>query len=105
MISRNRQLSILNNLILGLAIIILGIIVIVGSINIYTRVINLFVYIFIIIGLSELGNFLLKNKIVRNFQVLLRIILNIVLGFIMLLFPKIPLSILPIVFSLYILFN
>lgn len=105
MISKNRQLSILNNLISGLAIIILGIIVIVGSINIYTKVINLFVYIFIIIGLSELGNFLIKKKIVRNFQILLRIILNIVFGFIMLLFPKIPLSILPIVFSLYLLFN
>lgn len=105
MFLRNKQLSILNNLISGLGIVILGIIATIGSINLYTKVINLFVYIFIIFGLSGLANFLLNKKIVRNKQVLFRVIINIVLGFVMLLFPKIPLSILPIVFSVYLLFN
>lgn len=89
----------------GISIITLGIIIIIGNINIYTRVINLFVYIFLIYGFSKLLNFILNKKIVRNSQALFGIIINIVLGFVMLLFPKIPLSILPIVFSIYLLFN
>lgn len=105
MIVRKNKISLLNNLISGFGIIILGIIVTIGSINMYTKAINLFVYIFIIYGLSKLVNFLLNKKIVRNKQILLGIILNIVLGFIMLVFPKIPLSILPLIFSLYMLFN
>lgn len=102
---KKKQISLINILISGLGIIILGIIVTIGSINMYTKTINLFVYIFIIYGLSKLINFLLNRKIVRNKQTLLGIIINIVLGVVMLLFPKVPLSILPIVFSMYLLLN
>lgn len=102
---KKRELNLINNLISGLCIITLGIIVTVGSIDMYTKVINLIVYVFIIYGLSKLVNFILNKKIARNISVLLGIIVNIILGFVMLIFPKVPLSILPIVFSIYLLFN
>lgn len=102
---KKKQISLINNLITGIGIIILGIIVVVGSINMYTKAIKLLVYIFIIFGLSKLLNFLLNKKIVRNKETLLSVILNLVLGLIMIIFPKIPLSILPLIFSLYLLFN
>lgn len=105
MFKRRKSLSILNNFITGVTLITLGVIVVIGSINLYTRVVNLLVYAFIILGLSQFINFLLNKKIVRNKQVLFRIIINIVLGFIFLLFPKLPISLIPIVFSLYLLFN
>ena len=103
--SKKRYIGILNNLISGIGIIVLGIIVTIGSINLYTVVVNSLVYIFIIFGLANLINFLLNRKIVRNAQTLLLIIVNIVLGVFMLLFPKLPLSIIPIVFSIYIFLN
>ena len=102
---RKKRLNILNDLVTGIAITTLGIIVVIGSINLYTWVINLLVYTFIILGISQLINFLLNKKIVRNKQVLFRIIINIVLGLIFLLFPKLPISLIPIVFSIYLLFN
>lgn len=105
MIVKKRELNLVNNLISGIGIIILGLIITIGSTSMYTKVINLFVYVFLIFGLSKLLNFILNKKIVRNSQALFGIIINITLGFVMLLFPKIPLSILPIVFSMYLLFN
>jgi len=102
---KKKQISIINNLLTGIGIITLGIIVIVGSINMYNKVINLFVYIFILFGLSKLLNFILNKKIVRNKETLMSVILNIVLGFMMLIFPEFPLSLLPLIFSLYLLLN
>ena len=64
---KKKQISIINNLLTGLGIIVLGIIIIVGNINMYTRVVNLFVYIFILFGMSKLLNFLL-NKMDGNFE-------------------------------------
>lgn len=103
--NKKDNLVLLNNSISGLVIIVLGLIVTIGNINLYTIIINLLVCVFLIYGLSSLINFILKRKIVRNKQILIRIILNIVLGIIMLIFPKIPLAILPLVFSLYLLIN
>lgn len=100
---KKRQISIINNLLSGIAIITLGIIAIVGSTYMYTKVINIFVYIFILFGVSKLINFILNKKIVRNKETVISIILNIALGIVMLIFPKLPLSILPLVFSVYLL--
>lgn len=102
---KKRQINLLNNLVSGLGIITLGLIVTIGNINMYTRVVYLLVCAFIIFGLSNLLNFILNRKIVRNKQVLIGIILNIVFGLTLLFFPKISLSILPLTFSLYLLFN
>lgn len=105
MIVKKRELNLLNNFISGIGIIVLGFIITIGSIDMYTKVINLLVYVFLIFGLSKLLNFILNKKIVRNSQVLFGIIINIILGIVMIFFPKIPLSILPLVFSMYLLFN
>lgn len=102
---KKKQISIINNLLTGIGIITLGIIIIVGNINMYTKAINLFVYIFILFGLSKLLNFLLNRKISRNKETLISIILNITFGMIMLMFPKVPLSIMPLIFSIYLLLN
>lgn len=100
---KRKQISILNNLLSGIGIMTLGIIVIVGSINMYTKVVSLFIYIFILYGVSKLLRFLLNKKIVRNRRTLISIILNIVFGLLMLMFPKVSLSLLPLIFSLYLL--
>lgn len=105
MIVKKININLINNLISGIVIIVLGFIVTIGSIDMYTKLINLLVCVFLIYGVSKLINFILNKKIVRKFSVLLGIIINIILGFVMLLFPKFPLSILPIVFSMYLLFN
>ena len=102
---KKKQISIINNLLTGIGIITLGIIIIFGNINMYTKVINLFVYIFILFGLSKLLNFLLNRKISRNKETLINIVLNVTFGMIMLMFPKVPLSILPLIFSIYLLLN
>lgn len=105
MLVNKKQIKLINNLLTGIGIITLGIIIVIGSTSMYTKVVNLFVYVFIIYGISKLINFILNKKIVRNSQTLFSIIINILFGIIMLLFPKIPLSILPIVFSIYLFFN
>lgn len=102
---RKKQISIITNLLSGTGIIILGIIVIVGSTNMYKTIINLCTYMFMLYGISKLLLFILNKKIVRNKQMLISIILNITFAFIMILFPKIPLSILPLLFSVYLLIN
>lgn len=100
-----KRITIINNLISGIGIIALGVIVTIGSINLYTALVNLLVYAFIIFGLSNLINFLLNRKIVRNAETLILIFSNIVLGIVMLVFPKFQLSLIPIIFSIYLLLN
>ncbi len=102
---KKKEINLLSNFISGIGIIILGIIVIILSIDMYTKVVHLIASIFFIYGLSKLINFLLNKKIVTNSQNLLSIFANILLGIIFFIFPKLPLSILPIIFSIYLLFN
>lgn len=92
-------------LIFGVAIIILGIIIFVGSIIMYSWVVYLFTYVFLLYGIARLIGYIFNKRIVRNREKLLSIFLNIVIGIILILFRKIPLSILPISFSIYMLFN
>ncbi len=105
MLVKKKQIKLINNLLAGIGIITLGIIIVIGSTSMYTKIVNLFVYVFIIYGISKLINFILNKKIIRNSQTLFSVIINILLGIVMLLFPKIPLSILPIIFSIYLFFN
>ena len=105
MLVKKRNLSLLNNMISGIGIITLGIIVTVLSIETYAKVINLLSIIFIVYGISKLINYMLNHKINRNSSTFIGIIVNIVLGFIILFFPRVQLSILPIIFSLYLLLN
>lgn len=92
-------------LIFGIAIIALGIIIFVGSIKMYSWVIYLLTYVFLLYGVARLIGYIFNKRVVRNRQTLLTIVLNIVIGIILIFFKNIPLSILPISFSLYMLFN
>lgn len=92
-------------LIFGLAIIILGIIILVGSINMYNWVIYLLTYAFLLYGIARLIGYIFNKKIIKNIQTLISIVFNITLGILMIFFDKIPLAILPISFSIYLLFN
>lgn len=100
---KKKNISIINNILSGIVIIILGLIIIIGNLKIYTKLVNLLVYVFFLFTLSKLLNFSLNRKIVRNKQTLISIIINIILGLVLIIFPKVSLSILPIIFSIYLL--
>ena len=68
MLVKKKQIKLINNLLAGIGIITLGIIIVIGSTSMYTKVVNLFVYVFIIYGISKLINFILNKKIIRNSQ-------------------------------------
>lgn len=102
---RNRKLYLINNLLSGLGIIILGIIFIVLSNKLYTGIINILVIIYIIYAFSQLVNFIISKKRKRNKETFIRISINLLFSIILLVFPNIPKSILPIFFSLYLFMN
>ena len=89
----------------GIAIITLGIIILIGSIKMYNWVMYLLTYVFLLYGVARLIGFIFNKKVSRNKETILSIGLNITLGVLMIFFNKIPLSILPISFSIYMLFN
>ncbi len=68
MLVKKKQIKLINNLLAGIGIITLGIIIVIGSTSMYTKIVNLFVYVFIIYGISKLINFILNKKIIRNSQ-------------------------------------
>ena len=71
----------------------------------YSWVIYLLTYAFLLYGVARLIGYIFNKRIVRNRETLLSIVLNIVIGIILIFFKKIPLSILPLSFSVYMLFN
>lgn len=92
-----------NYFITGTIIIILGIIVIIGSLNLYTSIVQLLVFAFLLHGISNLLILILKKQI--SVELFVRTILTILFAVIMNLFPNLPLSIIPILFAIYLLFN
>lgn len=105
MILTKKGLGLINNLVSGIAIIVLGLIITIGGISTYERIIKLLVSIFLIFGLSKLLNFFISKKIVRNKQVLFKIIIDLVFAILLIIFPKISFTILPFLFSMYMLLN
>lgn len=93
-----------NYLISGLVLVVLGIIIMIGSLNLYTSIVNLLVFAFLLLGIFGLCN-LLKNPKELSKEKIVRAIINIVFGVIMNIFKDIPLSIVPILFAFYLLFN
>lgn len=87
-------------LLVGIFSILVGILVIVQNIILYSAFIKLISVVFFIGGLSLLGKSLLDKK--KRVDVW-RGLLGIAIGFIMLLFPFIPTSFLPLLFALYLL--
>lgn len=99
-----KYINISNYLLTGLIIIILGVFIIIGSQDLYFSVINLMIYIFLIRSLSELiGMIIGKNKIAK--EKLISIIVNTIFAGILIFFDNITLSVLPLIFSMYLFFN
>lgn len=93
-----------NYLISGFVLIVLGIIIMIGSLNLYTSIVNLLVFAFLLLGIFGLCN-LLKSPKELSKEKIVRVMINIVFGVIMNVFKDIPLSIVPILFAFYLLFN
>lgn len=87
-------------LIVGIISFIIGLLFIIKNVVLYEQILKLLAIIIFISGLSLLikALFNAKERIKLG-----KAILNMVLGFGMLLFPKIPLSLLPLLFSFYVL--
>ncbi len=94
-----------NYFISGLIIIILGIMIMIGSLNLYTSIVNLLVFSFLLLGIVQLWNLIARGQKEFTKEKLFHAILNIVFAVIMNLFPNIPLSIVPLLFAIYLLFN
>lgn len=94
-----------NYFISGFVIIILGIIIIIGSLNLYKNIVNLLVFSFLLLGIFQLWNLIPKGQRGFSKEKLFRAILNVIFAVIMNIFPNIPLSIVPLLFAFYLLFN
>lgn len=87
-------------LLVGIFSIIVGILIIYQNIHLYSAFIKLVSVVFFISGLSLLGKGLLDKEKRPDIW---RGMFNVTMGFLMLLFPKIPTSLLPLLFALYLL--
>ena len=102
---KRKNLYLINNLISGLGIICMGIIVIFKSNRLYKDITDLLILIYAIYTISLIGNFIIGKRIKKNKETFIKIFINIVLIIMFCIFPTIPLSILPIVFSFYLFLN
>ena len=93
-----------NYFISGFVLVGLGIIIMIGSLNLYTSIVNLLVFAFLLLGIIQLCN-LLRNPKELSKEKLVRAIIDITFGVVMNVFKDIPLSIVPILFAGYLLFN
>lgn len=99
-----RYINITNYLFTGLVIIALGIFIIIASQDLYFIIINLIGFIFLLRSLSELISMLIKRKSVGREKVVI-VVLNILFVIIIATFKNITLSIIPLLFSMYLLLN
>lgn len=99
-----KYVNISNYLLSGIIIIILGILAIIGSQDLYFKVINLLIYIFLLRSLSELIGMIIRKKKFSKEKIISTII-NVVFAGILIFYDNITLSILPVLFSFYLLLN
>ena len=99
-----KYINITNYLLSGIIIIILGILIIIGNQILYSRVIKIVAIIFLLRSLSELEGVIIRRKKFSK-EKIISIVVNITFAIVLILFEKVSLSILPILFSLYLLLN
>ncbi len=100
-----RFLNWTNYIVSGTVIIVLGIFILVGNENLYQQGINLFIFSFLLLGISQVLTLLFKDRKDFKKESLLRSCGNIVFAMVMMHYPNIPLSIVPLLFAFYLLFN
>lgn len=95
----------LNNLLSGIIIITLGIIFINLTNKFYRDIIYILAIIFLFYVISQIINFIINKNIERNRHAITRIIINLIFSIILLTFPKVRISIIPVIFSFYFFIN
>lgn len=93
-----------NSLIIGISLVILGIIMIVGKDELYVNIVNVFLLAVLFLSLKEFVNYFRGRKKDKEIN-FTRCFLNLSFCLILSLFKDIPLSILPLIFGLYLLLN
>lgn len=90
----------------GFLLILIGSVILIGQSSLYFNFIHLFVIGILISGFIQFIQFFFnKKKRVEKNITFARCCFNLVFGILLSLLPKIPLSILPLIFSFYFLFN
>lgn len=93
-----------NSLIIGICLVILGLLMCIGKDTLYINFVNIFLIAVIFLSMKQFLNYFLDKK--KNEKIkFTQSFFNLVFCFICSLFKDIPLSILPIIFGLYLLLN
>ncbi len=93
-----------NSLIIGICLIVLGIIMCVGKDLLYINFVNIFLIAVLFLSIKQFLNYFLGKKKEKNIN-FTKSFLNLCFCLICSLFKNIPLSILPIIFGIYLLIN
>lgn len=99
-----KYINITNYLLSGVITIILGILIIIGNKALYSKFIKVVAIIFLLRSLSELiGIMIRKGKNPK--EKIISVVINILFVAVLIIFENVSLSILPLLFSLYLLLN
>lgn len=93
-----------NSLIIGTSLFMIGILLIVGREWLYINVVNIFLIAILFLSLKKFFNYFIGKKKDKQIN-LTTSVLNLLFCFICSLFRNIPISILPIIFGIYLLIN
>lgn len=93
-----------NSLIIGICLVILGLLMCVGRDTLYVNFVNIFLIAILFLSIKQFLNYFLDKKKNKNIS-FTQSFLNLIFCLICSLFKDIPLSILPIIFGLYLLLN
>lgn len=93
-----------NSLIIGISLVILGMIMIIGKDQLYVNVVNVFLLAILFLSLKQFVNYFRGKKKDKEIN-FTRSLVNLSFCLIFSLFKDIPLSILPLIFGLYLLLN
>lgn len=104
MIKSDKLFNVTNSLIIGIGLLLIGILMIVGRDWLYINFINVFLVAVFFFSIKNSVNYFLGRKREQNISFTTSI-LNLAFCLICSLFKNIPISILPIIFGLYLLLN
>lgn len=106
MSKKNRYYMLTSSLLVGIIVIIVGLFFLLMDFNLYKRIINIFTFSILLIGTYNFVKYFLKQEDSFNRNIIFsKTFLNLLFVLVLSLFPGIPLSIIPIVFGLYMLLN
>lgn len=104
MIKSDKFFNATNSLIIGLSLVALGLIMVIGRDTLYVNFINIFLIAILFLAIREFVLYFIDKK--KNQEMnFTRCFLNLVFCLILSMFKDIPLSLLPIIFGLYLLLN